>query len=436
MNDNKAYPLRPISDMTEQSQGGRPWSVQDKLVLLYATTSLLVIVVNMVLFVNINGITEELNSAYETNVLINELSDSLERVQSSMTEYLNTKSTDSIESYYAYEQEYRDDLQTVMVKSMESVGLSEATAIVLENIDNLSSTYLEITTDTVQAKRGRVVEKYNVSYEEAEELYGYINAYIYSLNNEQFRHNSRNYETLHGSLRYLEFVTILILLSVAVINIVLTTVITKNIMDPVKERELMMASHLKDAELKYLQAQINPHFLFNTLNNISSLTQIDADAAQDAIAQLSDLLRYAMYETNKPQVAIQGEVEFMRNYISLMELRCNDKTEVNAQFSIPNPQQEIAPLIFISLIENAFKHGVSSNRHSRIDITLQQEDDTLVFTCDNTNYPKDDADRSGSGIGIENTRRRLDLMYANRYTWEQSLENDIYHVRVTLKIKG
>ena len=114
MNDNKAYPLRPISDMTEQSQGGRLWSVQDKLVLLYATTSLLVIVVNMVLFVNINGITEELNSAYETNVLINELSDSLERVQSSMTEYLNTKSTDSIESYYAYEQEYRDPLRKIV----------------------------------------------------------------------------------------------------------------------------------------------------------------------------------------------------------------------------------------------------------------------------------------------------------------------------------
>ena len=203
---------------------------------------------------------------------------------------------------------------------------------------------------------------------------------------------------------------------------------TRDIRQQLKDEQ---AKHT-EAELAWLKNQINPHFLFNTLNNISSLTQIDADAAQDAIAQLSDLLRYAMYETNKPLVAIQGEVEFMRNYISLMELRCNDKTEVNAQFSIPNPQQEIAPLIFISLIENAFKHGVSSNRHSRIDITLQQEDDTLVFTCDNTNYPKDDADRSGSGIGLENTRRRLDLMYANRYTWEQSLENDIYHVRVTL----
>ncbi len=188
-----------------------------------------------------------------------------------------------------------------------------------------------------------------------------------------------------------------------------------------------------EAELAWLKNQINPHFLFNTLNNISSLTQIDPDAAQDAIAQLSDLLRYAMYETNKKTVPVQGEVEFMRNYISLMKLRCNDKAVVNAQFNIQNPQYPIAPLLFISLVENAFKHGLSSSRPSSIDISLTQKDEQLQFSCDNTNYPKDDADRSGSGIGLENTRRRLELMYHDRYQWQQSLEGDIYHVAVTIK---
>lgn len=188
-----------------------------------------------------------------------------------------------------------------------------------------------------------------------------------------------------------------------------------------------------EAELAWLKNQINPHFLFNTLNNISSLTQIDPDAAQDAIAQLSDLLRYAMYETNKKTVPISGEVEFMRNYISLMKLRCNDKTEVTTTFNVEQ-NMEIAPLLFISLIENAFKHGVSSNRPSKIDILLTQEGDSLVFSCNNTNYPKDDADRSGSGIGLENTRRRLDLMYAGRYEWEQTLTPDnIYQVRITIR---
>ena len=189
-----------------------------------------------------------------------------------------------------------------------------------------------------------------------------------------------------------------------------------------------------EAELEWLKNQLNPHFLFNTLNNISSLVQIDADKAQDAIAQLSDLLRYAMYETNKKTVPISGEVEFMRNYIALMKLRCSEKTVVNCQLSIANSPLTIAPLLFISLIENAFKHGVSSNRDSRIDIALTADEHLLTFTCENTNFPKSDTDRSGSGIGLENTRRRLDLIYQNRYTWEQTLEDNIYKVKITIEL--
>ena len=187
-----------------------------------------------------------------------------------------------------------------------------------------------------------------------------------------------------------------------------------------------------EAELAWLKNQINPHFLFNTLNNISSLTQIDADAAQDAIAQLSDLLRYAMYETNKKMVPIQGEVEFMRNYIHLMQLRCNEKTTVKTDFRIADKQASIPPLLFISLIENAFKHGVSSSRPSLIDISLTQEGPTMTFSCSNTNFPKNDTDRSGSGIGLENTHRRLELLYSDRYTWEQTLEGDIYKIVINI----
>ncbi len=189
-----------------------------------------------------------------------------------------------------------------------------------------------------------------------------------------------------------------------------------------------------EAELEWLKNQLNPHFLFNTLNNISSLVQIDADQAQDSIAQLSDLLRYAMYETRHETVPLKGEVEFMQNYIDLMRLRCNERTEVLAQLSTFNAQLEIAPLLFISLIENAFKHGVSSGRDSRINITLTTDDHLLTFICENTNYPKDEQNRSGSGIGIENTKRRLELIYKDKYTWEQSLQDNIYHVKVTIQL--
>jgi sensor histidine kinase YesM len=190
-----------------------------------------------------------------------------------------------------------------------------------------------------------------------------------------------------------------------------------------------------EAELAWLKNQINPHFLFNTLNNISSLAQIDGEETQEAIMQLSDLLRYAMYETNKPKVRLDGEVEFMRNYIELMKLRCNEMTKVSSQFVVHSPQLEVAPLLFVSLVENAFKHGMNSNAPASIDIRLEQQGETLVFNCDNTNNPKPTKDRSGSGIGLENTRRRLDLLYSGRYTWEQTVTpENIYHVKITISL--
>ena len=190
-----------------------------------------------------------------------------------------------------------------------------------------------------------------------------------------------------------------------------------------------------ESELAWLKNQINPHFLFNTLNNISSLTHIDADEAQDAVMQLSDLLRYAMYETNKPKVPLEGEVEFMRNYIDLMKLRTNEMTTVGEEIEMEDGSLEVAPLLFISLIENAFKHGMNSNAPAVIKISLVQKGDTLVFSCDNTNNPKPTKDRSGSGIGLENTRRRLDLLYQGRYQWEQTITpENIYHVKITLQL--
>lgn len=201
------------------------------------------------------------------------------------------------------------------------------------------------------------------------------------------------------------------------------------------KRQLKEEQHKRtEAELEWLKNQLNPHFLFNTLNNISSLIQIDADQAQDSIAQLSDLLRYAMYETQNERVPLKREIEFMQNYIDLMKLRCNERTIVHSHFSSLNSQLTIAPLLFISLIENAFKHGVSSNRDSSVEISLTTDDHLLTFVCKNTNYPKDEQNRSGSGIGVENTKRRLELIYQDRYTWEQETIDNIYQVKITIQL--
>lgn len=189
-----------------------------------------------------------------------------------------------------------------------------------------------------------------------------------------------------------------------------------------------------EAELVWLKNQINPHFLFNTLNNISSLVAIDTEMAQDCISHLSDLLRYAMYESDKPSVPLAREAEFMQNYISLMNLRCSSMTEISTHFEIGSPGAPIAPLLLVSFIENAYKHGISNNRPSFIHINLMEKDGILTFVCDNSNFPKGASDHSGNGIGLQNMRRRLDLLYPGKYSWQQTTDDEVYHVKIEINL--
>ena len=188
-----------------------------------------------------------------------------------------------------------------------------------------------------------------------------------------------------------------------------------------------------EAELTWLKHQLNPHFLFNTLNNISSLTQIDPDKAQESIGELSDTLRYALYDTDTDKVPLAGEVAFMNNYIHLMQLRCNELTEVTTDWDLPAGDVKIAPLLFISPIENAFKHGVNARMKSFVHIGLRPEGRDLVFTCENSLFEKTGEDHIGSGIGMENLKRRLELIYPDAYSYEHDEKDGAYHVRIVLK---
>ena len=181
-----------------------------------------------------------------------------------------------------------------------------------------------------------------------------------------------------------------------------------------------------EAELTWLKNQLNPHFLFNTLNNISSLTQIDADKAQESIGQFSELLRYALYESNVKKVKLTDETEFMKNYINLMSLRCNEMTLVETRFDSFDESLIISPLLFISLIENAFKHGISSHKDSFVKIDMGLDGNDLVFSCENSIHERTSENRSGSGIGLENMLRRLDLLYPDAYTYRQYIEDRTY----------
>lgn len=181
-----------------------------------------------------------------------------------------------------------------------------------------------------------------------------------------------------------------------------------------------------EAELKNLKNQLNPHFLLNTLNNIYALIAFDSDKAQKAIQELSKLLRYVLYDNQETYVPLLREAEFIRNYIELMKIRLNDNVSVNTSFKFTQGSNTvIAPLIFISLIENAFKHGTSATESSFIDISLEERTDgTVICRIVNSCHPKTDTDKSGSGIGLEQVRKRLELLYPGQYIWQRSVSED------------
>ena len=202
-----------------------------------------------------------------------------------------------------------------------------------------------------------------------------------------------------------------------------------------EEARLEAEAARTDAELKTLRNQINPHFLLNTLNNIYALTAIDTTRAQDAIQQLSKLLRHLLYDYEQPTVPLQNEVEFLENYISLMKIRLPQAVEVQSRFTVRNPQLQVAPLIFISLVENAFKHGVSPTEPSFIHVSIETSEDTIACDISNSNHPKTASDHSGHGIGLQQVQRRLDLAYPGRYTWTKGVSDDgkTYSSRIVIK---
>ena len=178
------------------------------------------------------------------------------------------------------------------------------------------------------------------------------------------------------------------------------------------------------AELYNLRSQINPHFLLNTLNNIYALTAIDQERAQDAIQQLSKMLRHMLYDNQESSVALSDELQFLENYISLMKIRLSANVDVTFAHNVEMPGVRIAPLIFISLIENAFKHGISPTEQSFVHIEINATDHEINCRIENSNHPKSNQDRSGHGIGLNQVQRRLDLAYPNHYKWVKGTNED------------
>jgi hypothetical protein len=186
-------------------------------------------------------------------------------------------------------------------------------------------------------------------------------------------------------------------------------------------------------QLVLLRNQVSPHFLMNTLNNIHSLVDVNAKEAQEALIKLSRMMRYLLYETDTEKTTLKREIEFLESYINLMKLRFNERVRISLNLPDIIPDKTIPPFIFISIIENAFKHGISYKDESFINIDLILSKENLLLTVRNS---KTDQGRINdfSGIGIENTRKRLELLFGNNYSMDIIDKDNLFTVNLSIPL--
>lgn len=198
-------------------------------------------------------------------------------------------------------------------------------------------------------------------------------------------------------------------------------------------RKEQLEKQAVEAELFYLKAQINPHFLFNTLNNIHALVYKQAPTAPEAVLQLSSLMRYMIYESNAHTVPLSREMTYLKDYISLQQLRYKNSPVVDLQIAGDTSEYFIPPLLFIHFLENAYKHSPARLEPGDIRVKVEIKENKLLFTCQNPIASKhaDNSDEPG-GIGLPNIRKRLALLYSGQHNLEIQNSGNIFTVTLTI----
>ena len=456
-------------------------TIQTKLMLTFVSTTVIILAVNLFMYFSINNMIEQLDMIYKSNITLNELAEALTDVQTNMTDYLNTKTSDAMEDYYRSEQNYSE-----LIEEMNHETTNNNLMLMEKNIYNMSESYLQITNQTVEAKRGRNVEKYKIRYEKATELHDYISTYIYSLNNEQFRSNSSSYQLLSFSLHYLELISTFILIVVALCNIVLITLVTRTITNPLKilakvanqvaegdlnaqllevhssdevgvvskafnkmlinireyidqikdnmeieramkEKELMMETHLKDAQLKYLQAQINPHFLFNTLNAGAQLAMMeDAERTYMYVQNVAQFFRYNVKKNNEI-VSLKEEIELVDNYIYILNVRFSGEIHFEKEIDESLTGIQIPSMTLQPIVENSVNYGIRDiDWQGLIVLKVYSQGDMICISIKDNGIGMSqekikqvisselrdvDLSKDSNGIGLDNVMGRLRLFY-------------------------
>ena len=471
----------------------RKWmymTLQQKLMALFCLTSVVILAVNLYTYAVISRMMERVEKVYTSNANLSDLSEGLDGLQAAMSDYLSTKSSDAMEEYYRSEQVFRELLDTLNREATDNeILLTE------KNICGLSMSYLDLTNEIIQAKRGRNVEKYASLYGEASELYDEVNMFIYSLNNEQFKNNSATYQALVQSLQYMEMITIAVLLLVLLGNASLIIMSTKMITEPLKllaetadevakgnfevdqlpveqmdevgivtgafnqmvtsirdyieqvretlarenqlkEREFLMQNHLKDAQLKYLQAQINPHFLFNTLNAGAQLAMMeDAEKTEQFLLNVSEFFRYNVRKNNQ-QVTLGEEIRLVDNYVYILNVRFAGEILFEKDIDESLNHVPVPGMILQPLVENAVNYGIRNiDWEGRIELSVRRSGDSICISVwDNGagmtgeriaqvlsgEIASEASSSTSNGVGMRNVIERLNLFF------DDQAQMDIY----------
>ena len=466
--------------MEEEKKKRRRWRdipLATKMILAVGSIMVMMLVINMILYEQVNKTIRRMDTVYSSNVDLTDLSASLENVQQALYSYLSVKTSDSLENYYRCEQDYR-----YLLENLSSQISSNPTKLLERNIRQMSETYLSLTGEGVAAKRGRNVEKYKEIYDQSQELYGYINSYIYQLNSQQFRNNSSSYQALREALRYLEISSLVLMAVMMGIGALVLFAITKGMIEPLAnlaeiahlvgqgnfdvkmtktdsldevgvvtrafntmveslvrtkesmekeqqmmEKELLMKNHLKEAQLKYLQSQINPHFLFNSLNAGVQLAMMeDAEKTCIFVEKMADFFRYNV-KKGLEDASLGEELTAVENYIYILNVRFAGDIHFTKKVDESIMECRVPSMILQPLVENAVNHGIRNiDWEGKILLEITGlEDNILIRVKDNgkgmseerirevlDGCMEDTGEQSDStGVGMNNVISRLELYY-------------------------
>lgn len=479
-------------------------SISTKMIVLLIFTSVMTLVINVMMFLNINQVLVQIEQVYATNVQLNEMTEELDKVHSEMLEYLKTRDSNVLQEYYISQQNLSEQLVLVQEETLD-----RQTSVLKNNIYYLGKNYLKVSEEAVKAKRGRDVQTYGERYEEAGKIKEYLNGYISSLNNIQFQGNSNNYLLLQNSLYYMEVVGTIMFFVVVLCDTIMVVMMTRRLTKPLKilsgrakevtagdlsvdipvfrtgdeveslskafdkmmgsireyveaqrvsmekenemrENELKTQTLLKDAQLKYLQSQINPHFLFNTLNAGMQLAMIeDADKTALFIENMAEFFRYNLSRINE-DATLADEIRLVDHYIYILNVRFAGDIHYKKEIE-PGLENVLVPsMILQPLVENAVQYGIRGVEwEGWVTLRIWQEAGTVyIEVADNGRgmsqeliervlrgeNVKNKKNSKSNGIGIYNVLERLQMYYTTEDVLEIESDGEGKGTRFTLKI--